>query len=1157
MAKFTQSHRIAAVGTPLADDHLLLRSMRGTENISAPFRYVVEMLSEDTSVPLLDLMGEGLSIRLNHKDGGGVRYFNGIVADIRQLEPLSGLHRYEAVIVPWLWFLDQACDCRIFQQMTVPAILADVFKSHGFEDFEERLSETYPELEYCVQYGESDLAFVSRLMEEVGIYYFFVHENGKHTLVLADSRAAHDPCPGFPELRYIGPGSNTQGPVDVLSWELRMQAKSGQVIVRDFNFAEPSKLLQPDANDEKNHNLAAFTRYEYTGDFSQDGGHAPSGARQLDNPAKVRLRAVQADFLSAFARSECRGIYTGHTFKLTEHFRQDQNQEYFITATEHCIELDDYVSGRGTSVPVYTVSFVAIPGTVDYCPPRVTARPAINGPQTAIVVGRQGEEIHTDEFGRIKVQFHWDRDGKRDENSSCWVRVAQNWAGKKWGAFFLPRIGQEVIVEFLEGDPDRPIVTGAVYNGEHPTPYKLPAHKTRSTLKSNSSKDKEGHNELRFEDKANKEQIYIHAERDMDVRIKRNMRETNFGDRHIQVGSEEFGQESGDLRVTIHNDENHHIGNDHYLMVDNDAHHVVKGEVSAHYAKSHKTVVADDSVLNADRLIVETSSSISQKTDKFLVQGSSGVHIKGQGIQLEAASISLKCGGNFINIGPGGVSIKGSMVRINSGGSAQGAEKTLKLPEISVFEPLDALLAEDSEPGANVSGIAAGIVRAGGLVMPRKAPELELAEFVVEDLPDLFEFVQGGSEASSTSGLTDGTNESESGSCRRTYLLTDNEKRTDLNTGRMAVLSPNKKGAHELLSIDDLGKKACACPGAQFGIVSTGARFPITQPLKVPFSHVLATYDKEKSIRSLENIRAILSFKPLEEEVCVWCPITGDELKRTQLFIYDGTVRHSLEFDTKKFFTENACFRKLGVFIELLDKISGKAVLKDKTVDEVLVDGFSKDLGLLYFEIKGPKIKFKFEGQWKERTAGMPKENEVYYGMKFSMEAAPFVEASCKVDLIHLILMFPPLAPAQVPYNTLKSALSSSSNKSAIKFEGPPFYFQATLALGGEGTIERAESWSGSLELSLTGTAAIGAEIQMGIVEASGSVSNDVTGTLGMKGDGEGVKLNYDFLKLGKLEGEMKISIDTGWFGKWGKKHKVAFSEGMEKGLVYGEFQVI
>ncbi|MGJ8640762.1 MAG: type VI secretion system Vgr family protein [Opitutaceae bacterium] len=705
MSELTQDNRDVAIGTPLGKDLLLFKRMSGMEAVSQPFEFKVQMVSTDPEIKFEDLMGENVTVRLNHLESETPRFFNGIVADFCQLEPRHSLNEYEATIVPWLWFLKKVSDCRIFQQLSLPDILSDVFKAHGFEDFELRLSETYPKLDYCVQYRETDFDFVSRLMEEVGIYYFFIHENGKHTLVLADSTAAHDPCPEFDEMRYVGPTQNTVGSFDFVKWEMRKEVTTGGYSIRDFNFAEPKKMHLPDASNEFEHNLSQFTQYEYDGTYTEDGGKEPKGKIQFENFAKTRLNAIQSTQTVAYGKTASRGLISGHTFGLEGCYRPDQDRGHFILSAEHTIDVGDFYSTGVQADEFYTVEIRAIPDDVEFHPIPKTPKPKVAGPQTAMVVGRSGEEIDTDQFGRVKVQFHWDRESKADETSSCWIRVSQNWAGKKWGAFFIPRIGQEVIVDFLEGDPDRPIVTGRVYNGDAMPPYELPKEKTKSTIKSNSSKGGEGFNEIRFEDKKDDEQIFVHAEKDIDLRVLNDHREAIMGNMDLRVGTGEKGEgDVGNRSAWIEMNDQLLVLKDRLEMIEGEHHETTVGD---NFQKTdgdqHLTVGGDNSIDVSGQISRKAGGDIQEKSGgNYAMDAGSAIHIKaGKTIVLEAGmQISLKVGGNFVDIGPAGVSIKGAMVLVNSGGAAgAGAGSSPKKPK-APSEPPEAVEADDDKAGA-------------------------------------------------------------------------------------------------------------------------------------------------------------------------------------------------------------------------------------------------------------------------------------------------------------------------------------------------------------------------------------------------------------------------------------------------------------------------
>jgi len=727
---YTQDNRAAAITTPLGKDKLLLKGMIGEEAISEPFNYTVEMLSEDGDLKFEKLIGEKVTIRLNHVKSGK-RYFNGIIADLCQSEPFAGLHCYQAQVVPWFWLLKKSSNCRIFRNETIPDILTEkVFKPLGFSGcYELRVSGSYPKLEHCVQYKETDFAFACRLMEEVGIYYYFTHKDGEHTMVLADSKSAHDPCPDFGTLKYIGQIDQALAPDEIIRWQQRKQVVSGAFELTDFNFAKPKEKLAPEKKDEKKHSQANFAHHTYEGEYIEDGGNAPASATKFTDLAKIRLAALQAEHAVYYADSDCRGLQVGHTFKLTDCFRSDQNGGYLITSMSHQIELDDYVSGGNPGAnKEYTCTIRAIPDTVVYRPMRVTPKSRVAGPQTATVVGKDGEEIHTDEFGRVKVQFHWDRDKDRDkikdtegqkpENRSCWVRVSQNWAGKKWGAFFLPRIGQEVIVDFLEGDPDRPIITGRVYNGDAMPPYELPTHKTISTIKSNSSKGGQGFNELRFEDKKDGEQIFLHAEKDIDTRVLNDHREAILGNMDLRIGEGKKHESKtdggnrkgvGNRTTWIETNEQLMVLKDRFESIKENHHETTgKDNFQKTVGSQHLTIEKDENIKVNGTISCEAGKDIQKKSgSNYALDAGSEIHLKaGSKIIIEGGSqISLKVGGNFIDIGPSGVSIKGTMVKINSGGSAGsggGSSPTTptapKAPEPDAFKAKEAEKAIDDQP---------------------------------------------------------------------------------------------------------------------------------------------------------------------------------------------------------------------------------------------------------------------------------------------------------------------------------------------------------------------------------------------------------------------------------------------------------------------------
>jgi len=646
--KPTQKNRELAIETPLGEDALLLTSVAGTEALGRPFEYRLELASENRQIKAADIVGQNVTIRLDLLAGGS-RYFNGHISRFTQLTTAGQLARYRATVVPWLWFLGRTSNCRMFQDKTVPDIIKQVFRDHGFTNFEDGLSGRYRKWEYCVQYRETDFAFVSRLMEHEGIYYFFRHENGKHSLVLADSYGAHEPYPDFAELTYQPADKGTTTEECVSDWVVESHLQPGSYALNDFDFENTQRDLQARAKIGRGHTLAEFEMYDYPGDYTETGDG--------EEYARKRIQELQAQYEVATARSDARGICAGFTFSLASHPRADQNREYLISSANYTIKGDEIFSaGTGGSELIYSCDFTAIESSQPFRSPRTTPKPSISGPQTAIVVGPSGEEVHTDQYGRVKVKFHWDRYSNADENSSCWIRVAQIWAGKNWGGMYIPRIGQEVIVEFLEGNPDRPIITGRVYNAQAKPPYDLPGNKTMSTLKSNSSKGGDGFNEIRFEDKKGEEQIYVHAEKNLDIRIKNDRFETVGNNRHLHVEKDKFEHVDNNRSETVDADHQEKIGKDRHLTVkgkeakevDKSLSLTVKGDVIEVFKAKHSEQTAKDYYLKAQNVVIEGLQNIT-------------LSVGGSYIAIEAGTIEINTSGQL--------KIDGTQVQVN--GKAQ------------------------------------------------------------------------------------------------------------------------------------------------------------------------------------------------------------------------------------------------------------------------------------------------------------------------------------------------------------------------------------------------------------------------------------------------------------------------------------------------------
>jgi type VI secretion system secreted protein VgrG len=533
------------VHSVLAAEKLLIKDATVREQLGRLSSMDLDLLSPDENLALDDLLGRGLSIELA-LDNDQSRFFHGIVSECAQNGRLGSYVRYSARVVPWLWLLTRASDCRIYQQKSVPDIVKSVFREHGTSDFEDSLTGNYQPRDYCVQYMESDFEFVSRLMEEEGIYYFFKHEQAKDTLVLCDSAGAHSAVPGYTSISYYPPSDNVVREDCIGEWSLSHSMQSGKLTHTDFDFTKPrSSLLAQHAA------TGSYPKSDAEV-FSYPGGYVAVG--DGNKYAQKRLEAIQHQHERVVGSGNVRTLTVGTLFSLEGYPREDQNREYLVISATHQFAGIDYESGVSHAGSDVQVSFEAIPSAQPYRSPPITRRTRVAGPQTAIVVGKAGEEIYTDQYGRVKVQFHWDRLGKRDENSSCWVRVSQVWAGKNWGAMHIPRIGQEVVVDFLEGDPDRPIITGRVYNGAEMPPYDLPANMTQSGIKSRSSKggSPANFNEIRFEDKMGSEMLTIHAEKDQEISVEH--------DEAHSVGHDRTKSVTHDETTTVGNNRTESVG---------------------------------------------------------------------------------------------------------------------------------------------------------------------------------------------------------------------------------------------------------------------------------------------------------------------------------------------------------------------------------------------------------------------------------------------------------------------------------------------------------------------------------------------------------------------------------------------------------------------
>ena len=631
------------VTTPLGTDVLSLDTLEGAEYLSEPFLFELSMHTAQDFVDAAGLVGKPAHVTLVDGDGKE-RYIHGIVTRFSQNE-----HQCTAELRPWLWMLSLTTDSRIFQNKTVPDILTQVFADCGQTDYRSDLVLSYPTLEYCVQFQETGLDFVSRLMEEIGIAYYFEYSSSAHTLVMIDDPSKYPACARADSLPFLPLPDDRDWLTDlrINTASLSQRVATAKFQTDDYNFTTPSTDLKATAG------AGQWQVYEYPGRYTakSDG----------ETVAKRRIEEFEALVKMLSGTSPVRHLTAGGTFTMTGHPSDAFNAKYALYSVHHSARRREYRN-----------SFSAFPADVPFRPRRRTARPRIAGSQTAIVVGSTGKEIWTDQYGRVKVQFHWDQNGKKDENSSCWVRVAQNWAGNGWGAFALPRIGQEVVVCFLDGDPDRPLVTGCVYNGDNPAPYTLPDDQTKTTLKSNSSQGGGGFNEIRFEDKKDSEEIFVQAQKDMLIKVMHDRTETVDHDDTVTVkndrkvtvseGNATFTVSKGDYTVAVDTGkETHSVKGTRSLTVTDAETHSNKADFSQDVAGNFTLTVSGDITLKASGAVtIEAGTSLTVKSGLGLTaQAGTSLSLSGgTTMEVKASATGTVDGGGMLNV-------KGGLVKLN------------------------------------------------------------------------------------------------------------------------------------------------------------------------------------------------------------------------------------------------------------------------------------------------------------------------------------------------------------------------------------------------------------------------------------------------------------------------------------------------------------
>ena len=615
------------------DDKLRFVRMSGTESLGELFAYEIDLVSETIDVDHNKMLGREATVTYKGREGYE-RYLNGIVTQFQQLEVSGRFCRYRLILRPWLWLLGNTHDCRIYQKMSVVDIARQVFDDNGMADYEVQLSASYDVREYVVQYNESDLDFLRRWFEREGIYFFFKHESGKHKLILADSSSAHGPDRNYGRLPYAAQDSAPR--FDHINSFTKVGAITpGAYVTTSFDFEAPGKALQAEKRAPADHANGHFEQFQFANHYTAkaEGSHY----------AGVRQERFIAERESASGSGDAAALIVGNTFKLENYPSDDLNKEYLIVGTDVELLGDDHQGGSDTEIE-FVCRFTCMPASVAYRPQQVVAWPRVAGPQTAIVVGPSNEEIWTDEHGRIKVQFHWDRYGSRDDNSSCWIRVSQIHAGKGWGGIDIPRIGEEVIVSFVEGDPDNPIVVGRVYNGDLRPPNKLPQNKSQTGIRSNTTKGGGGFNELRFEDKKDEEQVFVHAQKDFETRIENNTETTVGENLTLHIGA--------DRTVEIDGDDDQDVGGDRKLKVGG------KVTIDAGQQITLKT--------GSSKLVMSANGTIAISGMQINIKGTKGVKAEGS-LNVEVKGTMVKINGSAMTeVKAGGMtSVKGGLVKVN------------------------------------------------------------------------------------------------------------------------------------------------------------------------------------------------------------------------------------------------------------------------------------------------------------------------------------------------------------------------------------------------------------------------------------------------------------------------------------------------------------
>lgn len=696
--QFVQENRFLQVNSALGADAFFLRSLHGNEGFSQLFVLELDLLSYQEDIDPTAIIGTHMATFID-ASGDQPKKLNGYVSQFEATGlQYRGTFGYRAVLVPWFWFLRKRVNCRVFQNKSIKEIFDEICGDFGFQDYRFALSDEHPKLEYCVQYGESDFDFLSRLMESEGIYYYFEHEASKHTLVMVDDVSAYT----FADPRELEFDLNTKGNECISEWGHRYQYLSGKWQQSDFDYEKYNHSLLTESTSVLDlKNSKNYCVYNYPGSYLES-----ERGKKL---TKYRMEREESRFDVITARSDAKVLGCGVKFSfLSSQHKADNHKSFVVTDMVHEARDNSFTQDKDSG-DFYKNSLVCLGEKVTYRPPLKTPRPRMDGVQTAVVVGKSGDEIYTDEYGRIKIQFHWDNYGSKDENSSCWVRVATQWAGKKWGTVGIPRVGQEVVVTFVDGDPDRPLVLGSVYNSMHMPPFDLPGQKNVRGVKSHSTKggSRSTYNEISFDDTAGSEKLTIHAQKDfnMDVgkdagtnakgnctnNVDGDVTGTIGGNNAMSVSGNDTLSVSGDLSGSVGGNKSYSVGGNQDQTVGGNDTTSVSGNQEATVGSNQTVTVSSNqttsvgsnqeiSVGSNQTISVGSTQDISANTQNVSISGNAStdatqisltgkskisLSVAGSSITIDPAGITISMGASTVKVDPTGVTVSGPIVKLN------------------------------------------------------------------------------------------------------------------------------------------------------------------------------------------------------------------------------------------------------------------------------------------------------------------------------------------------------------------------------------------------------------------------------------------------------------------------------------------------------------